>query len=106
MDGNLLIALDRLELFQLATAAQLAGTLALAVFFVIMARNDPRPWLRDWTGAWVAQGLALILMLGSAVLGHSASLFLFLLLETAHGLLLCFAAIAYHGDPVPWRMKI
>src|SRR4051794_6196012 len=99
-------ALDALDLFPIGTAAQFAGTVALALFFALLARNDPRAWLRDWTAAWVAQAMALGVTLAGAILDLKASLALYLLMETMHGLLLCFAAVAYDGKRVSLRNRL
>lgn len=89
-----------MSLFQISTAAHLAGSLILALFFVLLARHDPRPYLRDWTAAWLAQVLALAFLLLSTLGGGRVSLGLSLLLQAVHGLLLCAAALNYgrgHG---------
>ena len=41
-------------------AASLAASSALALLFALLRRHDPRPYLREWTAAWVVQGLAAI----------------------------------------------
>jgi diguanylate cyclase (GGDEF)-like protein len=82
-------------LYDIATATHLAGTIVLALFFLLLTRHDARPYLRDWTSAWIAQLLALGVLLASSLRGWHASLGLYLFLETAHGLLLCAAAWSY-----------
>ena len=48
---------------EIATAAHLAGTIVLALFFVLLERHDSRPYLRDWMAAWIVQGAALAALL-------------------------------------------
>ncbi len=85
-------------------AAQCAGTIALALFFLLLARHEPRRWLRDWTLAWVAQAAALGIPLVSNLVNEQ-SLGVYLLGEVVHGLLVCAAALAYVGRPVPARVR-
>lgn len=84
-----------MSLFDIATAAHLAGSVVLALFFLLLARHDPRPYLRAWTAAWVAQVLSLAVLLASSLRGWHASLSLYLFLEAVHGLLLVAAAQNY-----------
>jgi diguanylate cyclase (GGDEF)-like protein len=86
-----------MPLFEIATAAQLAGSVVLALFFVLLERHDPRPYLADWMAAWIAQAVALAVFLASLRWGWAISLAAYLFLEAGHGLLLCFAARHYHG---------
>ena len=87
-----------MSLFEISTAAHLAGSLVLALFFVLLARHDPRPYLRGWTYAWIAQALALGVLLASSHRAGHATLTLYIALGTAHGLLLCAAATSYARD--------
>jgi len=86
-----------MPLFEIATAAQLAGSVVLALFFVLLERHDPRPYLADWMAAWIAQAVALAVFLASLRWGSTISLAAYLFLEAGHGLLLCAAARHYHG---------
>jgi diguanylate cyclase (GGDEF)-like protein len=86
-----------MPLFEIATAAQLAGSVVLALFFVLLERHDPRPYLADWMAAWIAQAVALAVFLASLRWGWTISLAAYLFLEAGHGLLLCSAARHYHG---------
>lgn len=93
--------------FETAVASHLAGTVVLALFFVLLGRHDPRPYLRAWAAAWVTQVVALAALLLSARQGWHLSYSLYLLLETAHGVLLCLAALAFARGPAlprwwPW----
>ena len=81
-----------MPLFEIATAAQLAGSVVLALFFVLLERHDPRPYLADWMAAWIAQAVALAVFLASLRWGWTISLAAYLFLEAGHGLLLCAAA--------------
>lgn len=92
-----------LPTYETASAAHLAGTIVLALFFVMFARHEPRPYLRDWTSAWLAQGFALLVLLFSAWRAWTGALALYLLLETAHGLLLYLAARSYADETRRWR---
>src|SRR2546426_2546263 len=85
-----------MPLFEIATAAQLAGSVVLALFFVLLERHDPRPYLADWMAAWIAQAVALAVFLASLRWGSTISLAAYLFLEAGHGLLLCAAARHYH----------
>jgi diguanylate cyclase (GGDEF)-like protein len=76
----------------IGTAAHLAGSLVLATFFVLLARQTARGYFRDWTAAWIAQAAALGLLLLSEALGWTASLSAYLFLAASHGVLLCAAA--------------
>ncbi len=84
-----------MSLFDIATAAHLAGSIVLALFFILLARHDPRPYLRAWTAAWLAQVLSLSALLVSNLHDWHASLSLYLFLEAAHGLLIVAAAQNY-----------
>src|SRR5262249_496367 len=64
-------------------------------FFVLLARHDPRPYLRTWTAAWLAQVLGLAALLGASRLGRHASFGFFLFFEALHGLLILAAAQNY-----------
>ena len=86
-----------MPLFEIATAAQLAGSVVLALFFVLLERHDPRPYLADWMAAWIAQAVALAVFLASLRWGWAISLAAYLFLEAGHGLLLCSAARHYQG---------
>jgi diguanylate cyclase (GGDEF)-like protein len=84
--------------FDVSTSAHLAGTVVLALFFVLLERHDTRPYLRDWMAAWVAQGLALTALLLTSRRDWQTGFALYLFLETAHGVLLWLAARGYaHG---------
>lgn len=90
-----------MTLFEISTAAHLAGSLILALFFVLLARHDPRPYLRDWTAAWVAQVLALAVLLVSSLRDSRASLGLYLFLGAVHAALIVAAALNYaRGAPL------
>ena len=86
-----------MPLLEIATAAQLAGSVVLALFFVLLERHDPRPYLADWMAAWIAQAVALAVYLAALRYGSTVSLAAYLFLEAGHGLLLCTAARHYHG---------
>jgi diguanylate cyclase (GGDEF)-like protein len=86
-----------MPLFEIATAAQLAGSVVLALFFVLLERHDPRPYLADWMAAWIAQTVALAVFLAALRWGWTISLAAYLFLEAGHGLLLCVAAHHYRG---------
>ena len=87
-----------MPLFEIATAAHLAGSVVLALFFVLLERHDPRPYLADWMAAWIAQAVALAVYLAALRYGSTVSLAAYLFLEAGHGLLLCTAARHYHGS--------
>src|SRR5688572_26596375 len=89
-----------------ATAAHLAGTVVLALFFVLLERHDPRPYLRDWMAAWIVQGVALAALLVTTREDWQIGLGLYLFLETAHGALLWLAAIGYARGPVAGRGRL
>jgi diguanylate cyclase (GGDEF)-like protein len=91
-----------MPLFEIATAAHLAGSVVLALFFVLLARHDPRPYLRTWTAAWIAQVLALAALLASTLRGWHTSLALFLFLQAVHGVLILAAAQNYARGQMPW----
>lgn len=91
---------------ELATAAHLAGTVVLALFFVLLERHDPRPYLRDWMAAWIVQGAALAALLVTSRHDWQLGLALYLFLETAHGALLWLAAIGYARGPVARRRRL
>lgn len=87
-----------MSLVDFSTAAHLGGSAILALFFVLLARQDPRPYLRDWTLAWIAQVLALAadVLPGPAAPALRGAVSAFL--AALHGLLLCSAAHRYaHG---------
>ena len=86
-----------MPLFEIATAAHLAGSVVLALFFVLLERHDPRPYLADWMAAWIAQAVALAVFLAALRWGWTVSLAAYLFLEAGHGLLLCAAARHYRG---------
>jgi diguanylate cyclase (GGDEF)-like protein len=92
---------------EIAIAAHLAGTVVLALFFVLLERHDPRPYLRDWMAAWIVQGVALAALLVTSRRDWQTGLALYLFLETAHGVLLWLAAVGYARGPVPraWRLR-
>lgn len=79
-------------LFTVGTAAHLAGSLVLALFFVLLTRQTARGYFRDWTAAWIVQAAALALLLVSEGLGWTASLSAYLFLAASHGVFLCAAA--------------
>src|SRR5207249_12206609 len=85
-----------MPLFEIATAAQLAGSVVLALFFVLLERHDPRPYLADWMAAWIAQAVALAVYLAALRYGSTVSLAAYLFLDAGHGLLRCTAARIYH----------
>jgi diguanylate cyclase (GGDEF)-like protein len=87
-----------MPLFEIATAAQLGGSVVLALFFVLLERHDPRPYLVDWMAAWIAQAVALAVYLAALRYGSTISLAAYLFLEAGHGLLLCTAARHYYGS--------
>jgi diguanylate cyclase (GGDEF)-like protein len=86
-----------LPLFEIAVAVHLAGSLVLALFFVLLERHDPRPYLAEWMAAWIAQAIALAVFLTALRWGWTVSLAAYLFLEAGHGLLLCTAARSYRG---------
>jgi len=92
-----------MSLFNIAAAAHLAGSVVLALFFLLLARHDPRPYLRAWTAAWIAQVLSLAALLVSNLRGWHASLSLYLFLEAGHGLLIVAAAQNYATGQGPRR---
>lgn len=89
------------ELFEVSTWAHLGGTVVLALCFVLLERHDPRPYVRDWMAAWSAQALALAGLIFASRWEPQAAFSLFLFLETAHGLFLYRAAVAYARGPSP-----
>ena len=89
--------------FEVATAAHLAGTIVLALFFVLLERHDPRPYLRDWMAAWIAQGIALAALLFTIRRDWQLGFGLYLFLETLHGALLWLAAHGYTRTIPPRR---
>jgi diguanylate cyclase (GGDEF)-like protein len=97
-----------MSLLEIATATHLAGTVVLALFFVLLERHDPRPYLRDWMAAWIVQGVALAALLVTSRRDWQTGLGLYLFLETAHGVLLWLAAIGYARGPVArrWRLRV
>jgi diguanylate cyclase (GGDEF)-like protein len=83
-------------LFNIATAAHLAGTIVLALFFILLARHDRRSYLREWTFAWIVQVAALFLLL----VGRRPTTWAlwsgpYLVSTALHGLFLCSAAHRY-----------
>jgi diguanylate cyclase (GGDEF)-like protein len=68
---------------------------ALAVLFTLLTRHDPRPYLRAWAAAWLAQAIAAAILLaqlgGRASVGPGWALFL----EALSGLLILGAALEY-----------
>ena len=91
---------------EIATAAHLAGTVVLALFFVLLERHDPRPYLRDWMAAWIVQGIALAALLVTSRRDWQLGLALYLFLETAHGALLWLAAVGYARNVVGRRGRL
>jgi diguanylate cyclase (GGDEF)-like protein len=91
---------------EIATAAHLAGTVVLALFFVLLERHDPRPYLQDWMAAWIVQGVALAALLVTSRRDWQTGLALYLFLETAHGVLLWLAAVGYARGPVARRWRV
>ena len=91
---------------EIATAAHLAGTVVLALFFVLLERHDPRPYLRDWMAAWIVQGIALAALLVTSRRDWQMGLALYLFLETAHGVLLWVAAVGYARGTVRRRARL
>jgi diguanylate cyclase (GGDEF)-like protein len=81
--------------FEIATSAHLAGSVVLALFFVLLERHDSRPYLRDWMAAWIAQVLALGALLAAAAWDRPGAYTLYLFLEASHGILLWSAARSY-----------
>ena len=95
-----------LPLFNVAIAAHLAGTIVLALFFILLTRHDRRPYLREWTLAWIAQVIALGLLL----LGRRPDWPVwpgpYLVLNMVHGVFLCAAAHRYgRGEGFSRRFK-
>jgi diguanylate cyclase (GGDEF)-like protein len=95
-----------MSLLEIATATHLAGTVVLALFFVLLERHDPRPYLRDWMAAWIVQGVALAALLVTSRRDWQTGLALYLFLETAHGVLLWLAAVGYARGPVARRWRL
>lgn len=95
-----------MSLLEIATATHLAGTVVLALFFVLLERHDPRPYLRDWMAAWIVQGVALAALLATSRRDWQTGLALYLFLETAHGVLLWLAAVGYARGPVARRWRL
>jgi diguanylate cyclase (GGDEF)-like protein len=91
---------------EMATAAHLAGTVVLALFFVLLERHDSRPYLRDWMAAWIVQGVALAVLLATIRRDWQLGLALYLFLETAHGALLWLAAVSYSRGPIGRRGRM
>lgn len=89
------------ELFEVSTWAHLGGTVVLALCFALLERHDPRPYVRDWMAAWAAQALALSGLIFASRWEPQAAFSLFLFLETAHGVFLYRAAVAYARGPSP-----
>ena len=90
---------------EIATAAHLAGSVVLALFFILLERHDSRPYLRDWMAAWIAQMLALGALLVAARWDPPGSYTLYLFLEACHGMLLWSAAHGYARGPLSWRLR-
>ena len=83
-------------LFDVATAAHVAGTIVLALFFILLARHDRRPYLREWTFSWIAQVAALfVLLVGRRPIPWPLWAGPFLVCAALHGLFLCSAAHRY-----------
>lgn len=93
--------------FDIATAASLAASLVLILFFALLSRHDPRPYLRDWTAAWVAQALALAALFAFVRAGWPGGPGLYLFLDIAGALLLLVAALEYARglNPTPLRTQ-
>ncbi len=84
-----------MSLFEISAAAHLTGSIVLALFFVLLVRHDPRPYLRRWTAAWLAQVAALVVLLASSLRDWHTPLALYLCLESVHGALILAAAQNY-----------
>jgi diguanylate cyclase (GGDEF)-like protein len=84
-----------MSLFEISTAAHLTGSIVLALFFVLLARHDPRPYLRHWTAAWITQVLGLSFLLTASTRDWHSAFGAYLLLESIHGLLILAAAQNY-----------
>jgi diguanylate cyclase (GGDEF)-like protein len=95
-----------MSLFDIASTAHLGGSVVLALFYLLLARHEPRPYLREWIGAWIAQSLALALLLLADWRGWSAGQNLYLSLESAHALLLCGAAHTFARGKAPLRIRL
>jgi diguanylate cyclase (GGDEF)-like protein len=91
-----------MSLFEIATAAHLAGSVVLALFFVLLERHDPRPYLRDWMAAWIAQVLALAALLVTAREGWGAALAAYVFLQALQAGFICVAARRYAGAGLLW----
>jgi diguanylate cyclase (GGDEF)-like protein len=89
-----------------ASATHLGGSVVLALFYLLLARHEPRPYLREWISAWIAQAVALAVLLTSAWQGFEGSRNLYLLLESGHGLLLCGAAYTLARGRAPLRYRV
>lgn len=85
--------------------AQLAASLALALLFGLLARQDGRPYLRDWTAAWVAQALAVAAPAALLGGGLPGGLRLYLFLELASAILILVAALEYARGLGPARLR-
>jgi diguanylate cyclase (GGDEF)-like protein len=92
-----------MSLLQTATLAHLAGSLVLALFFTLLLRHDPRPYLRAWTAAWSAQVLSLAALLLAELWDRGLGDQLFLLFGGAHALLIVGAAQNYARHQGPSR---
>jgi diguanylate cyclase (GGDEF)-like protein len=91
---------------EIATTAHLAGSIVLALFFVLLERHDTRPYLRDWMAAWIAQALALGALLAAARWDPPGAYTLYLLLEASHGMLLWLAVRGYAQGQLRWPVRV
>ncbi len=92
--------------FEIASAAHLAGSIVLALFFVLLERHDSRPYLREWMAAWIVQVLALAALLATSRWDRPGSETLYLFLETSHGVFLWSAARGYARGRVTLRGRM
>src|SRR6185503_17945855 len=91
-----------MSLFEIATAAHLAGSVVLALFFVLLQRHDPRPYVREWMAAWIAQVFALGCLLAAVVEGWRAAFGVYVLLQALHAGYICVAARLYAERGLAW----
>jgi diguanylate cyclase (GGDEF)-like protein len=91
-----------MSLFEIATTAHLAGSVVLALFFVLLERHDPRPYVRDWMAAWIAQVAALGALLASSREGWRPAFAAYLFLQALQAGFICVAARRYVGRGVAW----